>query len=56
MRALQARFDTVLLTAGPYFFPDLNGVTEADEQLAIDTGQIQPNGIRWVGRPKIVTG
>jgi SAM-dependent methyltransferase len=56
MRALQTRFDTLLLTAGPYFFPDLNGVTDADEQLAIDTEQIQANGIRWVGKPKIMTG
>jgi SAM-dependent methyltransferase len=53
MRALHARFDTRLLTGGPYFFPTLDGITEADEQLAIDTEQIQANGIRWVGQPKV---
>lgn len=49
-RALATRFDTALLAHGPYFFADLNGVTTADEQAAIDAGRIQPTGIQYVGR------
>jgi SAM-dependent methyltransferase len=56
VRALEARFDTRLLTEGPYFFPNLDGITAADEQLAIDTKQLRPNGIRYVGQPKTMTG
>jgi hypothetical protein len=37
---------------GPYFFPALAGVTYADEQAAIDEGQIRPAGIRYVGTPR----
>ncbi len=48
--ALQARFDDQVLTRGPYFFADLDGIAEAEEQAAVDAGQIQPNGIRYVGR------
>lgn len=48
--ALAARFATDRLERGPYFFPDLAGVTMADEQAAIDAGRISPNGIRYVGR------
>ncbi|MPZ96605.1 MAG: hypothetical protein GEU96_17255 [Propionibacteriales bacterium] len=50
IEALQARFDGQVLTRGPYFFADLDGITEAAEQDAVDAGQIQPNGIRYVGR------
>src|SRR6266700_294745 len=39
-RALDARFDRRLWTYGPYFFADLLDTTEADEQAAIDAGQI----------------
>jgi SAM-dependent methyltransferase len=56
VRALEARFDTRLLAEGPYFFPHLVGITAADEQLAIDTEQLRPNGIRYVGQPKTMTG
>ena len=42
---LDARFDRRFLGTGPYYFPDL-----ADEQAAIDTGEIQPNRIAYVGR------
>lgn len=35
---------------GPYFFADLAGTSEADEQAAIDSGQIQANRIRYTGR------
>jgi SAM-dependent methyltransferase len=50
VQALQERFDILLLTAEPCFFPELKDVTEADEQVAIDSGRIQANGIRFVGR------
>lgn len=49
LRSLAARFDTRLLAEGPYF-PDLNGVSGADEQSAIDSGRVQANAIRCVGR------
>jgi SAM-dependent methyltransferase len=49
--ALDARFHRGLYADGPYFFPALAGVTYADEQAAIDDGQIQPGGIRYVGTP-----
>ena len=36
--ALDARFHRRLYAEGPYCFPDLAGVTYADEQAAIDAG------------------
>src|ERR1035438_10411841 len=50
LRELRARFDSEPVTYGPYFFPDLVGISEADEQVAIDRGQIQANRIQYVGR------
>jgi SAM-dependent methyltransferase len=50
LRGLDARFERRLCTFGPYFFPDLADTTEADEQAAIDAGQIQATGIRYAGR------
>jgi SAM-dependent methyltransferase len=47
---LRARFGSGLVSYGPYFFPDLPGTSEADEQAAIDSGQIQANRIQYVGR------
>jgi SAM-dependent methyltransferase len=47
---LDARFNRVSGTYGPYFFPDLADVAEADEQAAIDDGQIRATGIRYVAR------
>jgi SAM-dependent methyltransferase len=49
VRGLDAWFARRSCGYGPYFFPDLAGTTEADEQAAIDAGQIQPTGIRWTG-------
>jgi len=49
IRGLDARFALRSCGYGPYFFPDLTGTTDADEQSAIDAGQIQPTGIRWTG-------
>jgi SAM-dependent methyltransferase len=53
VRGLDARFDRQSCVFGPYFFADLADladITEADEQAAIDAGQIQATGIRYVGR------
>jgi SAM-dependent methyltransferase len=50
VRELDARFDRQLLGYGPYFFADLADVSEADEQAAIDAGQIRANRIVYVGR------
>jgi SAM-dependent methyltransferase len=47
---LAARFDGELIGYGPYFFPDLSGTSEADEQAAIDAGQIQATRIHYAGR------
>ena len=47
---LDARFDRRLCTDGPYFFADLAGTSEADEQAAIDAGQIKATGIRYAGK------
>jgi len=49
VRELDTRFDRQLLTDGPYFFPDLAGISEDDEQAAIDAGEIQANRIAYVG-------
>jgi len=47
---LNARFDSGPVRYGPYFFPDLPGVSEADEQAAIDAALIQANRIHYAGR------
>lgn len=52
LAALDARFDPESVTYGPYFFADLAGTSEADEQAAIDAGLIQANRIRYAGRPR----
>jgi SAM-dependent methyltransferase len=50
IRALDARFRRQVHTQGPYYFGDLATTTEAEEQAAIDTGQIRPGGIRYAAR------
>ncbi|MGH3274578.1 MAG: class I SAM-dependent methyltransferase [Streptosporangiaceae bacterium] len=47
---LNARFDRQAIAWGPYFFPDLAGTSDADEQAAISTRLIQPNRIQYAGR------
>ncbi|PZS26805.1 MAG: hypothetical protein DLM58_20040 [Pseudonocardiales bacterium] len=47
--ALGAKFATSEWSSAPYFFADLDGVTEADERAAIETGRIQATGIHYVG-------
>ncbi len=49
VRLLDERLERRLLTHGPYFFADLAGTTEDDEQTAIDAGHIQPTRIDYVG-------
>lgn len=48
VRGLDARLQRLSCRYGPYFFADLD-VGEAAEQAAIKAGQIQANGIRYVG-------
>jgi hypothetical protein len=50
MRGLDARFDRQFSVDGPYCFADLDGISEAAEQRAIDAGLIQATGFRCVGR------
>lgn len=47
-QAIEARFNTRLLTHAPYFFPDLHPVSEADERAAADAGAIRATGIHHV--------
>jgi SAM-dependent methyltransferase len=49
LRLLDERLERRLLTYGPYYFPDLVATTEAEEQAAIDAGQIQASRIDYVG-------
>ena len=50
LEGLHARFETRVLERTPYFFSDLHSTTEEAEQAAIDSGRIQPTGIRYVGQ------
>ena len=49
LSALDKRFRQVSSSYGPYFFADLEDTAEADEQAAIDAGQIRATGIRYAG-------
>ena len=49
VRGLDVRFDRRLCGFGPYFFADLADITQADEEAAIDAGQIQATGIWYAG-------
>lgn len=49
---LDARFERLAVAYGPYFFADLAGTSDADEQAAIDSGLIQANRIQYMGRRK----
>src|SRR5262249_51763020 len=50
LNGLDARFDRQALGFGPYYFPDLAGTSEADEQAAIDGALIKANRIQYAGR------
>ena len=47
--ALGERFARRSCEYGPFYFADLAGTTEADEQAAIDGRQIRAGGIRYAG-------
>jgi SAM-dependent methyltransferase len=49
VRALEPRFELRELTWGPYFFCDLAGTSEADEQAAIDAGLIEASRVQFAG-------
>jgi SAM-dependent methyltransferase len=49
LRLLDERFQRVHHEQGPYFFPDLAGVTEEDERAAIEAGQIRAARVDYVG-------
>jgi SAM-dependent methyltransferase len=49
VRLLDERFSREVLDEGPYFFPDLADTSDADEQAAIDAGEIRAGRIDWVG-------
>jgi SAM-dependent methyltransferase len=50
LRELSARFASGPVSYWPYYFADLDGVSESDEQAAIDGGLIQPGRIQYAGR------
>jgi SAM-dependent methyltransferase len=47
VRGLDTRFRRRFHAEGPYFFADLAATTEAEEQAAIDAGEIRASGIRY---------
>jgi SAM-dependent methyltransferase len=47
--ALDAHLERRLCAHGTYFFADLAGIAEEDEQSAIEAGEIRANGIRYAG-------
>lgn len=49
LRELDGHFERRSCELAPYFFADLGDVAEADEQAAIDAGEIRATGIRYVG-------
>lgn len=49
LASLDARFDRVVGAEGPYFFSELDGIAEQDEQAAIDAAQVQASCILYVG-------
>jgi SAM-dependent methyltransferase len=51
---LDSRFGSEPVAYGPFYFADLAGTSEADEQAAIDSGLIRANRIQYVGRRRAV--
>jgi SAM-dependent methyltransferase len=52
LQELDARFDRRTLEWGPYFFPELDGIDQTQEQAAIDAGLIRATRIQYVGTPR----
>jgi SAM-dependent methyltransferase len=46
---LDGHFERTSCAYAPYFFAELGNVAEAEEQAAIDAGEIRATGIRYVG-------
>ncbi len=46
---IELHFERGLCTHGPYFFADLPGISEEEERVAIDRGEIRATGIRYAG-------
>jgi SAM-dependent methyltransferase len=49
VRLLDERFERQSVERGPYAFSDLANTTAADEQAAIDAGEIRATRIDWIG-------
>jgi len=49
VRLLDESFERQHLARGPYFFADLDGTSEAEENAAIDAGEFPPPRIDYVG-------
>ena len=49
LAALRGRFEERLFAWSPYLYPGLDRVTADDELAAIESGEIQPLGFRFVG-------
>jgi SAM-dependent methyltransferase len=47
--SLRDAFDQTFFKWSPYLYPDLREVTAEEEQAAVDRGEIQPAGFRFVG-------
>lgn len=47
---LDKRFHCLLSTDGPYYFPELDDTTEAEEQAAVDAGVIRASATRYAGQ------
>jgi SAM-dependent methyltransferase len=52
IRLLDERLERQLLAHGPYFFADLAGTTDTEEQAAIDAGQIRASRIDYAGKSR----
>ena len=50
LELFEKRFERVSLCRGPYVFADLPATDEADEQRAIDRGEIRATRVDYVGR------
>jgi hypothetical protein len=50
VRGLDSRFTRRFHAEGPHFFAELAATSEAEEQAAIEAGQIRAGGIRYAAR------
>lgn len=52
LNALDRRFDRALQERTPYLFAELDDTSWADEQAAIDAGDVKATGVYYVGRAR----